>query len=989
MNELLKQIVDQFSLNESYYLAPSYNEQECRLEFIDKLLQAFGWDVKNDKCLPPYKKEVFVEKYEPNMKRPDYSLTFHGYSKFFVEAKKPNVDLSSDNSAAIQARKYGWNAKHPIVVLTNFYDLFIYDSSYRPTDTDDVNVALIKKYHYTEYLDKFDEITSYIGRENVYSGEFDRKAANKVFSQSHSSLCVDELFLDDINSWRIELANDLYNSGKVNYKNLVYLNDCIQHFLNKMIFLRICEDRNLSTYQTLIKTIKNESKLKDELNKLFKKSDAQYNSGLFSDPTIVFDLDNKIIKKIISNLYYPESPYLFNIIEPNILGNIYELFLTEKLAVKDDGTTVVLTKKDDCVNRSVVTTPIEIVRSIVKRSIGTDNRLVSLDSIYKYKTADIACGSGVFLEEAFAELCNIASKVCTEQGDDWFDYTSTGDKKLKFEIKRNILSKCIYGVDIDPQAVEVCRFSLLIKLLENETDISLVGFNPILPSLDNNIKCGNSLIENADMPSGTDIGTKLRINPFDWSSILGTARFDSVIGNPPYVKTEDMHALLTPLEFNIYTNKYQTSFKQFDKYYLFVEKGLSLIKEDGVLGMIVPNKFMKIDTAKNLRHLLRNDEYGLTIIDFGDQQLFDDKTIYSSLIFVNKNGDGIADYYSCDGYPSLISDSFSSHLNKELNYIGDDVWSFSEKYDNTLNDSFEDLTQLFEVLNGIQTSMENPHVYWIGDSQITKETKDLLFFVFEDVEYCVEKKILRPYFKPINNSEKGSGTFDLIATNKQIIYPYDEDGHLYDVETMQKQFPKCWNYLCHYYDVLVPKQVSPNGRRDVPNATADTWYQYGRTQNLTAFNNTKKIIVKNMFNKPMFAIDNSNMILSSGGTAGYSAIKRKNDTVYTLEFIQAWLNADYTVEILKDIASQFEGGFYAIGTSKLKKIRIPKLDFDNHEDLVLYDSVNRNVKQINALMKKLKGLSRQYEIDLVKKENEKLIQEINVFVSDYYKKHKN
>ena len=398
---------------------------------------------------------------------------------------------------------------------------------------------------------------------------------------------------------------------------------------------------------------------------------------------------------------------------------------------------------------------------------------------------------------------------------------------------------------------------------------------------------------------------------------------------------------------------------------------------------------MKIDTAKNLRHLLRKHDATITIIDFGDAQLFEDKTIYSSLLFYRNSGDGHIYYKHCDSLPSLVMGSFDGECSEIIENVGDDVWAFSDRYNNTFNDGFEDLTRLFEVLNGIQTSMENPHVYWIGDNQIVRETDNLLYFIFNDREYCVEKAILKPYFKPINNDEKGAGSFDLIATNKQIIYPYDDEGHLYNQATMATQYPNCWAYLRAFYEVLVPKQVSPTGRRDVPNATPETWYQYGRTQNLTAFNNAKTIIVKNMFNKPMFAIDDSNMILSSGGTAGYSAIKKRNDAVYSLEFIQAWLNADYTVEILKDIASQFEGGFYAIGTSKLKKIRIPHLDFDNLEDLNFYNDVNRNVRHINALMRRLKSLTRQHEIDLIEEENKRLIDEINEWVSNYYNNHRN
>ena len=126
----LSKIVDRFKLNISFYknAKNAYNEHSCRIEYIDPFLKILGWDVSNEKGLAPQYREVIAENYSSRTDRPDYTITLRGVPKFFVEAKKPSVDIISDNEPAFQIRKYGWNAKHRIAVLTNFEYLVIYDT---------------------------------------------------------------------------------------------------------------------------------------------------------------------------------------------------------------------------------------------------------------------------------------------------------------------------------------------------------------------------------------------------------------------------------------------------------------------------------------------------------------------------------------------------------------------------------------------------------------------------------------------------------------------------------------------------------------------------------------------------------------------------------------------------------------------------------------------------------------------------------------------
>ena len=368
--EKLQALVDRFQANLPYYkdTKNNYNEHSCRIEYIDPLLKILGWDVANEKGLAPQYREVIAENYSTPTDRPDYTMTLRGVAKFFVEAKKPAVDITRIADPALQTRKYGWNANHRIAVLTNFEHLAIYDTCYVPKEGDGCVVARFRIFHFTEYVNRYNEIFALISRDAVYAGEFDKYLDNNFPVVGSEKQQVDILFLTQINEWRILLSNELYKKGG-RYLSLEVLNDVVQEFINQIVFLRICEDKNLPLYHKLQDTASDPEQLQTKLEELFRAADHRYNSGMFSGEDIVFDLSSAVISDIIKGLYYPQSPYLFNIIEPNLLGKIYELFLTEQLILLADNT-VGLGKKKDCLNRSVVTTPTEIVKYMVEKTLS-------------------------------------------------------------------------------------------------------------------------------------------------------------------------------------------------------------------------------------------------------------------------------------------------------------------------------------------------------------------------------------------------------------------------------------------------------------------------------------------------------------------------------------------------------------------------------------------------------------------------------------------
>ena len=545
MNPDIHQLVKKYEADRNMYLTDRYNETQVRSDFLDPLFELLGWDIKNKAGRPTNEREVILE--EPlkagaseNTKKPDYTFRLFAERKFFLEAKKPYVHINDVDAPARQARRYGYTANLKISVLSNFEYLMIYDASVKVEETDTNQKALVKKYHYTEYEDKFEELQRLLGKDSVYSGRFDEEW--KDIEVRLKQWSVDKQFLKQINEWRLLLGKEILNAEPT--IDMELLGDEVQSYINKILFLRVCEDRNIETYKDLL-AIADDGNF-DKLLEKFRKADTKYNSGLFDQA-----LSERVVCNassafwtIIRQLYFPESPYSFSVFSSDILGHIYEIFISEKLSVKDEELQIV--KKPENEDRDVVTTPTFIIREILRQTITPLCKDKSAKEILKLKIADIACGSGAFLLEAYQLLNDILIDYYIQHDTSKLVQIGENSYRLKYAEKKQLLKNCIYGVDKDFNAAEASKFGLLLKLLENEDSASLINEHPILPDLAKNIFFGNSLL------SSNDINAKdaSEINPFDF----GTMRFDAIVGNPPYLTTEGMKNV-TPKELPLYKKK--------------------------------------------------------------------------------------------------------------------------------------------------------------------------------------------------------------------------------------------------------------------------------------------------------------------------------------------------------------------------------------------------------------------------------------------------
>ena len=902
-------------------------------------------------------------------KKPDYTFRLFGERKFFLEAKKPCVDISIDDNPAKQVRRYGYTANLKISVLSNFEDLYIYDTSYKVEDGDTLTKARIKAYHYTDYENAVEELLELIGKESVYTGRFEEVWNNVELNVIHQS--VDSMFLEQINQWRLMLGQQILSY--VPDIDINYLGDIVQSYINKILFLRVCEDRNIETYQRLLTIADHNSH--EELVAKFRDADNKYNSGLFEElisEEVIGNISSSFWT-IIRQLYFPESPYSFTVLSSDILGRIYEIFIAEKLAVVDGVLKIV--KKPENTERDIVTTPNFVVREILRQTVVEIIQGKTANEVNNLKCADIACGSGAFLLELYQLLYDSLVDYYLENDRSKLLQTSIDTYKLPYEMKRNLLLSCVYGVDKDFNAVEACKFGLLLKLLEDEDVNSLSSFHPILPDLSNNIFYGNSLLSTSDVPKDD----ALEVNPFDFNDKV----FDLIVGNPPYMKTEDIKAF-TPKEKSLYEkgNRYRSAYKQYDKYFLFIERALSLLKPDGYLGYIVPSKFMKVGAARELRNLIAKNAYLKTITSFGAHQVFTDKSTYTCIIVLEKKKHENFKYSEVNdfiGWKVRNNDAYKFCL-RSSSTINANTWVLcTDEQLPLLNAVTANAKPLGEIVgedyifNGIQTSANRVYVF----VPISETRTTYTFKAFDGNEYEVEKAVTKPYFKTAQGAAAMS-TYRTFKPNARVFFPYkkDNDGHLQliPLATIQRRYPLFYTFL------MAAKPELSKGSRDIQPkpTTVDEWYRYGRHQSLEACEVEEKMIVGVLAQTDKYAIDNNGTLVSSGGTAGYCLVSIPSGCEYSIYYIQAILGSIQGEWLASLYGEIFRGGYIARGTKVLNQIPIREIDFTNPNERKIHDDIVVRQKRLIGLGDKLSKASKnqrsliplQRQFDLLKQEQQ-------------------
>ncbi len=640
-------LVDSFKANERHYFSGDYQEAEVRKDYIDKFFKALGWDVDHDEQKNPYEQEVKVERGQRQgaaHKRADYAFSMAPNFRdvrFFVEAKKPHGEIETADNY-FQTIRYGWNSQNLVAVLTDFQCFHILDCRYKPS----IDTALQrgwKKFHYSEYKnpEKFAEVYWLFSHEAVHAGSFDAeklvpllpKARGKaiqrgLFKGGYQS--IDEEFLTELDEHRDTLARGFKNKNPE--LDSETLTEITQRTIDRLVFLRFLEDRLIEDRYHVANYGAKGSAWGDFIADC-RRLDKIYNGVVFKYHNILdspdFKVDDDAFSGICEQLAHINSPYDFNAIPIHILGSIYERFLG-KVIVATDKRARVEEKPEVRKAGGVYYTPEYIVRYIVENTVGKLIEGKTPAQVAKMRFADIACGSGSFLLGVYDRLMRWhtsyynAHPTTAKKGD---LVQKEDGLHLSLKKRREILLNNVFGVDIDTQAVEVAQLSLYLKLLQEETagtrqDYQIEFHETLLPPLNKNIVCGNSLI-GTDILDGQLFGAteERKLNPMDFETVFPEVMkhggFDSIVGNPPYIFTRNEG--LTTTEKSYFYSHYQHQSAQLNTFGLFLEQSLAILCQQACLGVITPNNWLTIDSFANMRGFLLNNTGDLKVVNILDR----------------------------------------------------------------------------------------------------------------------------------------------------------------------------------------------------------------------------------------------------------------------------------------------------------------------------------------------------------------------------------
>jgi hypothetical protein len=742
-------LIARFEQHLDAYKAGQYNETQLRRDYLDPLFKALGWDIDNTAGYAEAYRDVIHEdaiRIGGAVKAPDYCFRIGGTRKFFLEAKKPSVFIKEEIPPAYQLRRYAWSAKLPLSILSDFEELAIYDCRIKPAKTDKASIGRIFYCTFRELPRHWDYLAGIFSRDAVLKGSFDKFAETNKAKRGTTE--VDAAFLEEIERWRKELAQNLaLRNEKLSQREL---NFAVQRIIDRVIFLRICEDRGIEDYGRL-QALVNGPRIYPRLAQMFEAADARYNSGLFhfkkepdrheapDELTLELDVDDKLLRDILKNLYYPDSPYEFSVLSADILGQVYEQFLGKVITLTEGHRAKIEDKPEVKKAGGVYYTPTYIVDYIVRQTVGKlldecssrrepalteagESEKVRkwesdpepgataispahfltfppaasprdaariLDRVAKLRVLDPACGSGSFLIGAYQHLLDWHLQFYTANDPEkWAKgkkpalVQTTKGWRLTIAERKRILLNNIYGVDIDAQAVEVTKLSLLLKVLEGETHQSLEPLFSIfheraLPDLGDNIKCGNSLIgpdfyQQSELPLLTE-EERYRINVFDWQAEFpqifrrkdasgsgeelkdASSPLDHTMPGVPlhgavsYKEKKGKTAAPAPAviepeweggfdavignppyvrqeslsDFKDYFERhYEASDGVADLYAYFMEKGVKLLRDGGLFSIIVSSSFLRATYGEPLRRTLKKHAAVVRIVDFGGLAVF-------------------------------------------------------------------------------------------------------------------------------------------------------------------------------------------------------------------------------------------------------------------------------------------------------------------------------------------------------------------------------
>lgn len=493
----------------------------------------------------------------------------------------------------------------------------------------------------------------------------------------------------------------------------------------------------------------------------------------------------------------------------------------------------------------VVFTPKYIAEYIIRNTVQEFN--------INDKILDPSCGCGAFLC-VLPEILSEGKKISIIQ----------------------LIENNIYGLDISENHIRRTKLLLSVIALINGEDKEEIKFN---------------IIQSDSLKN-------------DWNEIFEVNQFEYIIGNPPYVNTHDMsRETASYLKNNFKTTKNGT----FNIFYAFIEQSMKYLNENGRLGFIVPNNFITIDAAKNLRSYLIENEYISRLIDFNLNLAFNPVKAYNAIIFLDKNNKDKFEYsklpYNENIQMVLLNANFEYIRYSDLN---SDIWHLMNESDRANIRIIENIGEKLDkhIRTGIATLKDKVYKF-----TPVREDEQFYYMNFDGNEYSIEKNITKSIIKisEVNNEE------DIRNCNDRIIFPYEYNQELgkYTIipeENMMLNYPNAYSYLEQQRHYLEERSSQQN---------AVVWYEYGRSQALSNYG--IRLIHPTFSSRPKFMIDEMEDRLFVNGYAIFI------DRIWEADVLQKILNSKVMNFYIRNTSYSLEGGFFCYQKKYFKNFSIPNL----------------------------------------------------------------
>lgn len=970
----LAELIDEYNKFKEQGKLDLTSEETIRT-WLNQLLIIFDWDVRDtsqilqEKVLSKSEKEKLKEIGSRNT-RPDYTFKVAKQKLTFLDAKDITISIQRDVDAAFQIKSYGWSILAPCAFISNFEEFAIYDCTYTPEQRQDPNIGRLY-FTINEYIDNFEILEAHLLKENIYQGKLSEIYSATLKDNRYLEKVTPDLkFAQQLSDFRLSLAADILRNYpdyiQDNSANLSYI---VQVIINRILFIRVCEARRVEEDGLLLSY--KESGFWDTFkNSSYFDFYEHYDGPLFERINSIHDLiiSNEVFDGLLQHLYYP-SPYRFDVIPTKLLSDIYEIFLSKKLLIV--GTEVIDEIKSEYLKtRGAVSTPQYIVQEIVKRTI-IKSKLFSdgIENLFSIKILDIACGSGVFAIEAYDYLEEIFKELyATSQNPEFDKYFVVNESNILVSLlgKKAILDNCIFGVDIDAEAVEVAKMSLSLKIIdssefpESYNDIGLFG-SKILTGIGNNIRCGNSLVESDILEIFPTIADNeeeiLKTNIFDWNSDYGFQEifeqkggFDYIIGNPPYVEVKNYNVDLPFMHLYIKEKFISSKNGKIDLAIPFIEKSIDLLNPQGRLGFIVQKRFFKTNYGKKIREIISNSNLLSSIIDFETTSIFKSRMTYVSILLLDKSSPDNFSFKlfedNVEALPSKLRESETPDVAPE-NYtflpataITDNPWSFD---DSVL------IAIKIRLLNSIGT---------LGDyAKVRVGIQSLWNDAYHIRPIELENGIITGRSHLEDNFQIELDACCALLPNENF-YPYRDDNpetyciFPYRVENgMAEEIP--FTEFCELFP-LAGEYLTRNQQRiqnNVETFQEERWLLYTRANNIAR--NFPKVYI------PMTALDTYAAITFSdrhycdNANVNYVELPEINET--NLSALASVINSTVYSVLARSIANPQSNGYFKFNKQFLEPVPFPGANFS--ENLELKTQLFRISQRINALQVRYKSSS--------------------------------